>query len=307
MRSKRNSNNGFSIRYFLLHPAVWFLVATGTLTYSGIAAWHSYREKFLNHERYVLVDSKLNVSQGPHWALPLVADIKQSLIDDRQSLLDPSLVPVVREILTQTPWIREIERIQKSNHGLDVVLNYRQPTALLEPIRAAALIVDGDGILFDESLFDTAEAARVRNSLLRINMPRLDLNNALPWHFIADDRVSAASRLAEIVLPVKDKFELYRLVTRAIKSNAPSANPQFELWTTNGTTVIWGSAPGAEKANEATVSQKFAAIDAYIAQFGSLKNFDHRNSHAIDVTTGKPVVIKYARIASKNSWLNQIK
>lgn len=304
MASRTHQKDGISIRFLLMHPAIWFVAATCGLIYLAIFAWSKHKDRFLDADRFQLTQNRIKLNELPEWANSLAQKRIAEVSSTGESLLDLNLIPAVQDYLQTVPWIRHVQRIEKSSRGLDIAVTCRQPVALLG--EDGPVLLDGDGVVFDNEVLEYDRYIQAKNIAIRINMPLLDVRPTIPWHPRQDRRVQHAARLAEFLFPLKQELRIYRVITRT-SGDSNIAAPRLELWTANGTRVKWGSAPGHEIEGEIASQQKLAALREFISNYGNLTEFEHRETHAIDVTTGIPVVVKDIRMAQKPNWLDELK
>jgi len=298
---------GFSFRFLLFHPVVWFLFATCMLILLASSLWEQHHERLVDHGRFRLSRQLLQVSPPPVWLEPQVATALDELIDTKKSLLDLDMVPVAKQFADSLPWVSSVNQIVKGSSGLALNVSYRTPIALVDPIKSETIPVDADGVIFDASLMKPIERKQIDDELLRINMPWLETASALPWHNFSDHRVKHGATLAQFLQSNAQSMGLYRVVTYDRPSRLGTEVPQWEVWTPNQTKIFWGAAPGVESNREGSAQNKLAALKQFVAKFGQLKEFDKRDSLKIDVSTGTAVLIKAARIAELENWTNTIK
>lgn len=301
MRRKSKDRNA-TLRFLLQHPALWFVVATFALVFVGMFLWQEHRHRFLQLERYAITSEKINLGTIPNWSVSLTRETLNEFEQQEHSLLDPKVVLKVKDHFHSNPWIQSVESIQKRSAGLDVSLAFREPIAIADSLDGTSFAVDGEGFVFDDSVLDYTAVARLKSGMLKINMPRLDLSSCLPWHSVCDSRLPFATRLAAWVNEFKDEFGFYRVITYSSHQEQPEQGPILEIWTQNGTRVIWGHAPGLESSNEAEAVDKLAAIRQYVQKFGELAEFSQRRTHAIDISSGAPTIIKDTRLAQMSGW-----
>ena len=304
MASRRHNSNDITIRFFFMHPAVWFVLATSGLVYLAIFSWSKNKDRFLDAERFQLTMNRISFNPMPEWAEALSIEPLTQISSTDESLLDLELVPAVSDYLRTVPWIRKIQRIEKSADGLEISVACREPVALVGD--NTSILIDGDGFVFDNAVLEHDQFQQTMNQAIRINMPFLDKRPSIAWHRRNDSRVQHAAQLAEFLHPAKDELQVYRIITHS-RNSSESSPPKLEAWTANGTRVKWGSAPGHEKPGEVDSMQKLAALQEFISQYGDLVQFEHRETHAIDVSSGRPVVVKDARIANSQNWLDDLK
>lgn len=300
-------NEGFSLRFLVFHPVVWFLFATGMLIFVASSLWEQHHERLVDQGQFQLSRQLVNINQPPVWLEQPLDEALGELVETRKSLLDADMVPTAKTFADSLPWVRGVNRIAKGSRGLELDVNYRTPIALVDPIRKSSIPVDIEGVVFDAELLDLNERTRVENELMRINMPWLETDIALPWHHFADQRVKQGARLAEFLQTNAQSLGLYRVVTYDRPSRNGNDVIHWEAWTRNRTRIFWGTAPGAETNRESSARNKLAALDQFVAKFGQLEKFDQRNTLKIDVSTGTAVLIKAARIAELDNWTNTIK
>ena len=61
------SEDGISLRYLLLHPAVWFVVATVGLMFTAIRVWDRHQDKIIQHGGFSLTAEKFDINSPPPW------------------------------------------------------------------------------------------------------------------------------------------------------------------------------------------------------------------------------------------------
>ncbi len=301
--------DGFSLRYLLLHPAVWFLVATCLVVFTSIQLWEQHRDRIVDPDRNSISAEEVQINLPPKlFRADLLADLHIDVLN-KASLADRELVPLTAEYLGAVPWIKKINRIEKSANGLEIDLSYRLPVALIEVANRIAAAVDAEGTVFDPSLLVPIDNSDEQIELLRISMPQVNLANSTAQQTRpTDPRIEHACRLCEFLLPVSKVLELYRVVTYDLPARKPDSKPpQLELWTRNGTRVVWGSAPGYEQAHESSHEVKLAALREFISTNGSLSNFLRRDESKIDVSMGTPQVVAAKRVASLFELLEHCK
>ena len=298
-------DEGITLRFILLHPAIWFLFATIGVVYLSTIFWTRHKERFLVGDKFKVSSENVKWSEHPSWADQLLTAPKNRIANSNQSLLDTELVPEVHGYLNGFPWIRHIDKIEKTTNGLSIDLDLRLPVALLG--EQGSVIVDGDGIVFDKSIFNSMDLARTIETAIRINMPQLDVRPSVAWHKRSDPRIAHAARLAEFLDGVKQELGVYRVITEA--KFLDETDPDLQFWTANGTRIFWGRAPGFESLDEATADAKLAAVRKFVENYGKLSSFEHRKSHIVDVSSGQPQLVKddRDRFAQKNDWLDEIK
>lgn len=304
---RKKSREHTTIWTFLLHPAVWFMVATGLLIYVATSQWQQHRSHLLVDSHYAIDKSNIRVNPpAPDWLDRPLKSVVNELGNSQSSLLDPYIVPDTHDYLANLPWIRNVNLVEKSLQGIDIELQYRQPVAFVELDRHTAVPVDQDGKIFDRKLLNETQFRVMRQNLMRISLRRLNRrsNAIVPWQTWPDARVPLATQLCNYLQPVGKDLELFRVVSYDLPD--PNSAPRLQVWTRDGTVVIWGSAPGIELAGEASAQEKILAIRKFVADNGPLSKFNRRNALDIDVTTGEIVLVKSTRVAEVEKFRKRL-
>jgi hypothetical protein len=109
-----------------------------------------------------------------------------------------------------------------------------------------------------------------------------------------DPRVVGGARLATALGDIWQKLKLVEILAT---NEAPRNEPQayiFEIVTTGGTRIVWGSAPGQESGSgESPFEQKRQRIVDYAAQHGKLESID--GPEKLDVRSDLIVTPRTAR------------
>ena len=303
---RRSSKKSTTIGTILFHPVVWCIVATGLLVFSATALWKRHRNALLDDTQFLIGAEQIEVNQPPSWLEQPLNNAIFQISDSENSLLNPSIVPQTYDYLSRHPWIREVDRVEKSHAGLKVKLKYRVPTAFVEIKKNHGIPVDDVGVIVDSKILSETQYQVMRQSLMRISLRGLNVQGtSIPWQPWPDTRVPQAISLCQFLGPASKELELFRIVDDNLPSRDQHA--RLEVWTLNGTSVIWGSAPGLEIEGEAAPESKLAAIREFVKRKGKLSSFSQRNRVEIDVTTGSPMLVaKPKRSAEVERYRNSI-
>jgi len=182
----------FSLRGTLLHPATLFLVATVLIIGTAIFSWERYKNRILPPAHYQLTSDNLQITPQPSWTSP---DLRSMIVGDQRqqdyqprSIMDTDLVPDLANALNSVGWIENIDKIQKSRHGLDVQLTFRQPVGMVEinsmtmpkssvkDLKPVNLHIDRQGVLMDGPLSEQPGD----HLLISIGNPQY-MDQLLPW------------------------------------------------------------------------------------------------------------------------------
>ena len=169
------------------------------------------------------------------------------------------------------------------------------------------MTVDSEGKNFATSVLSKTELSRFENSLMRIYVFRPILAPVVAWHYFPDQRIQEGAALVDFIQMRGNEFELFYAVTEDLQAGNGRLKSHWELWTQNGVRIVWGSAPGLESQSESNSREKLIALEQFVAGYGSLIDFEEKDSMKIDVSSGKAVVVKAARTADSNNWIHSIK
>jgi len=237
--------DSFSLRGTLLHPASLFLVATILILGTAIFSWERYKNRILPPEQYQLTSNNLAITAQPAWTSP---DLRTMLLgDSRQqdfkakSIMDTALVPHVANTLKSVGWIENIDKIEKTRHGLDVQLTYRHPVGMVEinsmtmpkstfkDLKPVNFHIDRQGVVMAGPFSEQPG----EHLLISIGNP-MYMDQLLPWSLWQDARVQGAAGICEALKDHWKQLGFYRLTTFRSRVNATDQRIPFQLWTEPG-------------------------------------------------------------------------
>jgi hypothetical protein len=245
------------------------VVLTGGAAY---AVWRQVRDHVLASSEYRIDPHNIAVTPQPPW---IRADIKAEVIRDASfdgplSLLDHELTVRMASAFASHPWVAHVERVSKRYpSGLDVVLAYRQPVAMVE-VPEGALPVDVEGAVLPTADFLPGEADAY---------PRIGEIHTTPSGPVGtrwgDASVIGAAQVAAVLVGEWKSLDLFR-ITPAGRRPAGRAGVEFAfaLHTRSGTKIDWGLSPATELASEPLAADKIARLKKYLADHGSLDGDD---------------------------------
>jgi hypothetical protein len=296
-----------TVRSIVLHPGIWFFVATMAMIGGSISLWGRFQHKIVNPSDFRLSTENIRLSQPePEWAR---VSIKQLLLDQLRppSLLDANVVKRTADLLRSVGWIESIQRIEKSKAGLDIDVVYRQPVAMVKINERELLPVDRNGVIMNGDLLGNQQVAEfLRVSVYRPIAPNEQLLTWQPW---PDTRVRDAAAICSALGEEWKDLQLYRVVTFQLPGERAKREP-FELWTRGhvraddvtqtpyAAKIRWGNAPGSEAAGEADALMKIQAINEFVMQYGPLVE-SIPNDRVLDVQTGRPILTSNLRTAQQ--------
>lgn len=248
----------------------WLLVTTVILLAGGggaYAIWNQVRDHVLAGAEYQLDPEKIVVSPQPEWIRSDVRAevLEQANFDGKLSLLDPELTLRLASAFATHPWVAHVERVSKRfPAGVEVVLSYRKPVAMVE-VRGGALPVDFEGVVLPSGDF-TAEEAE--------HYPRIDEIHTAPGGEVGsrwgDVAVVGAAQIAAVLATDWQTLGLARIVPAGRRPARSGYEYEYTLFTKAGTRVDWGRAPGTDSPGETSAADKLARLREYVAQNNSL-------------------------------------
>lgn len=222
------------------------------------AAWQRWGRVVLNNPKFVLDDEHLVVTEQPEW---IKGDVKREVMRDGSlgelRVLDPHVTVRVAHAFRLHAWVGEVKRVRKEHPGRVVVdLEYRRPCGMVEVIthgQRGLLPVDRQGVLLPPHDF-TAEETR--------DYLRISVGETLPVGPVGtgwgDDRVVGAAEVAAMFGSRWKALELARVSVRASEAagRRKAEDLIYEIYTRNGSRIVWGHAPSHERPTEAKSAEK---------------------------------------------------
>jgi hypothetical protein len=191
-------------------------------------------------------------------------------------LLDEDLTTRLAGAFARHPWVERVERVEKGRgHAVSVQLVYRTPVLAVLPERnqegkknpailggalppkfvAGMVAVDAHGVVLPEA------AVMGDLPILSGKIPRPAGPSGAPW---GDSGVQSAARTADFLRPFQGRLRLQLFeVTRdgLVLTTAPEKRRAY---------VLWGRAPGEERADEASAALKLQRLLDYCTRHGHL-------------------------------------
>ncbi|MGD9644367.1 MAG: cell division protein FtsQ/DivIB [Pirellulales bacterium] len=278
-------------------PWRWLTLSVLTACILGAGWWYGWRtvrERVLAGKAYRVTAEDIYLSPAPPWIHSHIRDEVLSRMNapgDSFALVDDDLCPRLADEFALHPWVLRVVEVRKSYPArVDIKLEYRQPVAMVEvpagpdevpdadrdtAAAAAAggtgdaatmlsvvttggglLPIDAQAVLLPTADFSRAEARRY---------PRIGGIGYLPpgpagttW---GDPRVAGAAEIAALLIDDWQKLGLYQIrPSIAAGTGSLHDEPAFELWTRDGTRVIWGWRPATDLAGEVSAGEKHARL-----------------------------------------------
>ena len=289
-REKPEEANGMALlrsgRSWTVFSLLLLVVVAG---YVGKLAWQQQRNRLFNHPRFV---PKFQVTPDkPDW---IENDIVDSVIRDGSldeiSLLDEQATKQIAAAFEMHPWVRQVDHVSKHANGIvKVNLAYRRPAGFVK-VDGGHFPVDADAKLLPVD---------VAISVVR-GYPRIEVGAELPLGVMVgekwdDARVIGAAEIAAAFAATWKDLELFAVVYEPAEAvDSQRSGGVFLLRTDQQHRILWGSAPGQERNEEASTDTKVRRLVEYIRSAGPLKNLDPKVE--IDLTHPETIRIS-SRVA----------
>lgn len=233
---------------------------------SSYLAWQEVGPHVLAGSQYQLDVDQIRVSPAPPaWVHSDVKGetLRHAQVDGPLSLLDRELTVKLAAAFSAHPWVAKVERVSKHYPaGVDVVLAYRKPAAMVEvQDGAGGLPVDGEGVLLPTKDFSVEDAQ---------TYPRISEIHSSPSGPIGaswgDPCVTGAAQVAAAVAADWRALGLFRIVPDERRPARSGVEYTFALVTNSGTKIHWGRAPGPHLRGEVAAAEKISQLKRYAAQ-----------------------------------------
>ena len=252
-------------------------------------------------DEYLLAATDIEITQPPHWVPHnLVAQIVENAnLPARLSLLDKNLVVEIAEAFQLNPWIEEVVSVSKSYPArVVVVLNYRQPVAMVE-VRQGKYPIDRHGVLLPPQDFSVADTRAYPVITGVVSTPQGPAGTE--W---GDKAIAGAAELAAELAPHWKKLGLASIVApRTVVDHEKIDEGVYVLLSKGGSRIIWGHPPGTDHPGELSTKQKIGRLAEYVTKFGG---FDHpQGPYQIDIRPWRD--ISRTPLSAGREWLDQMR
>jgi hypothetical protein len=240
----------------------------GLVSVGAYGLWVHVRPHVLSSEAYMLQTEGVELTPLPAW---IRADVKAQVLrdsglDEPQSILDDDLVERVAKAFSLHPWVAEVTRVTKQYPArVRVEVVYREPTALVQ-VSGGWLAVDALGVWLPSADFSRQDVRRYPHITGIESRPSGP--EGTQW---GDPRVSAAAAIAAAIHEVWTPLGLSEI--RPLNEGAPATvdTNQYEIVTQQGSRVLWGSPPGTEQTGEPLADAKLEWLAHVASQRQSLE------------------------------------
>ena len=274
---------GVSYAPLLINPVSLVVLFMVGAVFLSISLWNKYHHKIHLAANAPLSTETLLTTPLPNWIKTNIEQeaIQQSRLDQIQ-LTHPAAIQKAVEAFAVHPWVDSVNRAKKESNGIWLDLIYRRPVAMVEVLqdRWVFIPVDRNAIALEGEQFSEFERGQYLHiSVLNPNLASLSIGTA--WN---DLRIRDAAQIAYACEGVWRSLGMVRIFNESGPTNDPMRMTPFVLMTRQGTSVIWGRAPGKELTGEATAREKLEAMVAFVEANGPL---DQTGVRVFDVVDGK--------------------
>jgi hypothetical protein len=246
------------------------LAAAGLLLLGVVALGKAARGWLRDEDRFTAAFADIDCPSPPGTGrADFLAEVQYlARFPDRLPVLDDELPRRLAEGFGRHPWVERVEEVKASPPDrVRVRLLFRTPV-LAVPRADGVRVVDGRGTLLPSSA--PSEGLPVLRG--KVAPPQGGAGTA--W---GDDAVEAAAAVARLLHPHQDRLML----------DAYEKRDEGLVLRSREARVLWGSAPGAEAADEAPADEKLRRLLEHCARHGGLDE-PEPTTHDVRRPMGKP-------------------
>lgn len=242
------------------HSAVSVLAVLAVFGIAGAIGWRLYKDSVEKQPQYQLKRDMIDVSpEQPEW---IKADVLEAVFTDQkleeQYLTDRKLATQLRDAFLLHPCIREVERVSKRPDGVDVVVKYRNPVAMVVvklDNRTWLYPVDDQAVVLPPREFtkeDVRNYIRVTHDYVP---PAGQIGDS--W---GDEKVVAAATIAGLLQ--KAPWQGMGLYNIELTENPETKETvvYFLMKDMPAFRILWGSLPGLEGEDELAAVDKLQRL-----------------------------------------------
>jgi len=228
------------------------LLVIGLAAVAGWAIWSLVGDRVRSDAAYLLLPEAIELRGVATWApAGLKAEaLRDASLDRGLPLDDPELTNRLARAFDMHPWVKQVVRVElRAPAAALVEIICREPAAMVG-VEGGLLAVDAEGVVLPSAGF-TAEAA--------VRYPRISGVRSSPqgpegssW---GDAVVEEGAALAVVVGP-----EWQKLGLRECRPIEGRGGRLWQLVGPDDRTILFGSAPGRERAGESAAARKVAAL-----------------------------------------------
>jgi len=269
-------NGNLSSRFF------WLAVSIAGVFLACGYGWRRFQPEFASQQRFQIDAANIKTNEFPdYFQADIKAEVLASLAAESINLLDQEVLQKVADAFLEHRCVSGIYSISKSSSGISCLLEYHKPLAAIELIdkqsRPALVPVTANSVVMDPQDLKR----EVFENLIRVSVPGLTSDRMYAGEPFENAEVHGCLLIAAEIDKELENHNVVRILSVA---GWPSSN--FQLQLTNGTRVIWGSAPQQELENEATPVEKIKALREVIEKYAqSQSDTDFQD---LDISSGNP-------------------
>ncbi len=285
----------YSLGWRLLrHPVTTMSVALVLLIALTDACWQEFREEIVDGRKLVLTADAVQINPPTDFfPASVVEDIKRQISANEPWLITPQLLTQTVAHVESFPSVQSVESAHKTASGIKLQVRYRQPVAKLELAPQRFWVIDQTGTVLVADVTDANSINKNLNldSLLRVELRDLSgYSDKQPGEAWQDDLVVQSAAICHQLKPYWQSWKIFQLVSFCHPQQSPSEQLPWELWTRNGSKIIWSNSLATDNV---PAIQKIDSITQWIGQNGPLSQIPL--DQALDVRDGKAQLIQWHR------------
>lgn len=173
-------------------------------------------------------------------------------------LLNEELTVRLHRAFLAHPWVESVRLVARGQASVHVEMEYRRAVLTVPPTDGGWRLVDGHGILLPES----AVQPHLPVLLSEVETP----TGSIGSHW-GDARVAAAAKTAAFLQANLARLDLEDSQIEVVAGEVIFRKP--------GVRIVWGHAPGQEKADEAPAKVKLRRLLDYQREHDGLQSLEH--------------------------------
>ena len=242
------------------------LLVIGLFVVAWRGTWLVVRDDVVSAPQYWITPDRVEITPPPQWIHTDIREeaFRDASLDKPLSILDRDLVERIARAFSLHPWVAEVRRVRKLHPArLEVDLAYRQPVCMVV-VPDGMHPVDIEGVLLPAAHFPPVEALRY---------PRLrgvETTPTSPGTRWRDVRVVEGAEIAAAFGSVWNELRLDHIEPYMEPNSESAGDFSYLLFTSSGSRIHWGRAPGNCMPGEATASEKIALLQDYFQKHGTL-------------------------------------
>jgi hypothetical protein len=242
---------------------------------AGWAIWSQVGDRVRADAAYTLLPEAIELRGAAAWvpaALKAEA-LRNASLDIPLPLDDPELPRRLARAFDMHPWVKRVVGVELRNPPAAVVeIQCREPVAMVA-VPGGLLAVDAEGVVLPSADFTAEAAARYPRISGVASGPQGPEGSS--W---GDPVVEEGAALAAAIGP-----EWRSLGLETCRPVRERGVRMWELVGPGGLTILFGSAPGRETADEPTAARKIAGLEAAVKDFMT----DAGRNGRIDLTASR--------------------